>query len=469
MDYSGDSFIQNRTFDEIEVGASSELIRVLRAEDIYLFAAISGDINPTHLDPEYAQEGQFRDIVGHSLWSTTLLSAIFGNEFPGPGTVYVAQNLNFWRPATVGDTVTVTVICREKIEHNHHIIFDCKAVNQSSVKIMDGTAEVIAPTYRIRRPRVLPPAVHVADREERFQRLLAISEGLPPVEIAVIFPCDPDSLRGPLSAADLGLVKPILVGPDRKIRALAEEQSIDIKGVRIINAADRFTAANVGVSLARDEGIALMKGALSTSELMSPVVARDSGLLGTRRISHVYYASVPGYYKPLLVTDAAVNLSPSLAHKRDIIQNAIDLAHILGVEEPKVAVLAATDQINPKMPSTIDAKALCIMAKNGEITGGIVDGPLAFDEDISVRAARIKCVDSPVAGAADILAAPNVETAGVIAKQLEYFSGALMGGIVLGAKAPIVLTSRAYTAQTRMVSCAIAQLIYHHNREALNK
>jgi phosphate acetyltransferase len=468
MSHSGDPFIQNRTFDEIETGDSAQLTRTLRTADIQLFAAISGDINPTHLDTEFAQAGQFRDIVGHSLWGGTLVSAILGTEFPGPGTVYVSQSFNFWRPVTVGDTITLSVTCREKHEHNHHIVFDCKAVNQSGVKVMDGCAEVAAPTQRIRRPRVLPPEIHIADREERFRRMLSFADGLPPIRIAVACPCDAESLRGPLQAAVLGLVTPILVGPDRGIRALAEEQMLDLKGIRIINAPDGAAAAGIAVALCRDEGVsALMKGSLRTRDLMRAVLSKTAGLRGARRISHVAVASVPAYPKLLLVTDAAINIAPSLEEKASIIQNAIDLAAMMGIVCPKVAILAATDAVNSKMPATLDAAALCEMAARGEIQGGLLAGPLAFDKAVSPRAARIKGIDSPVAGEADILAVPGIESGNIVVRQLEYLADALMGGIVLGASVPIVLTARADTAQTRTVSCAIAQLIHHHNsREA---
>ncbi|MDR3214408.1 MAG: bifunctional enoyl-CoA hydratase/phosphate acetyltransferase [Azoarcus sp.] len=470
MNHSGNSFIQNRTFDEIEVGDSAQLIRPLRTADIQLFAAISGDINPTHLDPEFAQSGQFRDIVGHSLWGGTLVSAILGTEFPGPGTVYVSQSFNFWRPVTVGDTLTISVTCREKHEHNHHLVFECRAVNQSGVKVMDGYAEVAAPTQRIRRPKVLPPEVKIADREERFRRMLSLTDGLPPIQIAVASPCDADSLRGPLQAAVTGLVTPILVGPDRKIRALAEEQMLDLKGIRIINVQDDNAAADVAVALCRDEGVsALMKGSLSTRDLMRAALSKTTGLRGARRISHVAVASVPAYPKLLLVTDAAINIAPTLEEKADIIQNAIDLAHMMGLSEPRVAILAATDVVDPKMPATLDAAALCEMAERGRIQGGLLAGPLAFDKAVSPRAAGIKGIRSPVAGEADILVVPSIEAGNIVARQLEYLADALMGGIVLGAKVPIVLTTRADTAQTRTVSCAIAQLIHHHKtREANN-
>ncbi|MDR0717355.1 MAG: bifunctional enoyl-CoA hydratase/phosphate acetyltransferase [Azoarcus sp.] len=467
MDHPGEAFIQNRTFDEINIGDSAQLNRVLRNEDIQLFAAISGDVNPTHIDAEFAHAGQFREIVGHSLWCGTLISAILGTEFPGPGTVYVSQTFNFWRPVTVGDTLRVTITCREKHERNHHIVFDCKAVNQNGVKVLDGSAEVAAPVERIRRPRVSPPEIRVFDRDERFRRLLALTDGMPPVQIAVAWPCDADTLRAPLQAAAAGLVTPMLVGPERRIRALAGEIGLDLKGARIFNEDNEQIAIATAIALCRDGGVgALMKGSLHTGHFMSAVVSKASELRGARRISHAFLASVPAYPKLLLITDAAVNIAPTLEEKADIIRNAIELSRMTGVPEPRVAILAAVETVDPRMPATLDAAELCKMAGRGQIAGGTLDGPLAFDNAIAPGAARARGLRSQVAGEADILVAPGIESGNMIARQLEHLSSALMGGIVLGARVPIVLSSRADTAQARIVSCAIAQLINHHSREA---
>ncbi len=227
--------IQNRTFDEIQVGDFAQLVRTLRPEDIHLFAAMSGDVNPTHVDLEYARSSQFREVVGHSMWGSTLISTVLGTEFPGPGTVYVSQGLNFWRPITIGDTLTITVTCKEKFEHNHHVILDCLAVNQDGLKVIDGIAEVMAPTEKIARPRVVLPEVTISDRELRYRHLLSVSSGLSPIPIAVVHPCDRESLLGPVQAARAGLVDPILVGPEARIRAVAEENEIDVKGFRIVD------------------------------------------------------------------------------------------------------------------------------------------------------------------------------------------------------------------------------------------
>ncbi|THF62976.1 bifunctional enoyl-CoA hydratase/phosphate acetyltransferase [Pseudothauera nasutitermitis] len=468
MEHAVQQFIENRTFDEIQVGDIAQLVRTLKPEDIHLFAVMSGDVNPTHVDPEFARSSQFREVVGHSMWGSTLISTVLGTEFPGPGTVYVSQGLNFWRPITIGDTLTITVTCREKHDHNHHIIFDCLAVNQDGLKVIDGNAEVLAPTEKIKRARVNLPAVTISDRELRYRHLLSISTGLAPIPIAVAHPCDSESLRGPVQAAQAGLVDPILVGPEAKIRAVAEEHNIDIKGFRIVDVAHSHASAETAVGLCRD-GVAeaLMKGSLHTDELMGAVVSREGGLRTARRISHVFLADVPTYPHPLLITDAAINIEPTLEVKVDIIQNAIDLAHVLGLPEPKVAILSAVETVTPKIRSTIEAAALCKMADRGQIKGGLLDGPLAFDNAVSLVAAKTKGIRSVVAGNADILVVPDLESGNMVAKQLEYLASALMAGVVLGARVPIVLTSRADTAETRAASCAIVQLMAHKKREAM--
>jgi len=468
VERSAQQYIQNRTFDEIQRGDFAQLVRTLRPEDIHLFAVMSGDVNPTHVDPEFARSSQFREVVGHSMWGSTLISSVLGTEFPGPGTVYVSQNLNFWRPITIGDTLTITVTCREKYEHNHHIVFDCVAVNQDGLKVIDGTAEVAAPTEKIKRPRVHLPDVTISDRELRYSHLLSISAGLSPIPIAVAHPCDKESLAGPVQAAAAGLVTPILVGPEAKIRAVAEEHGLDISRFEIVNTAHSHESAQVAVALCRSgKAEALMKGSLHTDELMGAVVARETGLRTGRRISHVFLADVPTYPHPLMITDAAITIEPTLEDKVHIIQNAIDLAHVLGLTEPKVAILAAVETVNPKMRSTIEAAALCKMADRGQIKGGLLDGPLAFDNAVSLVAAKTKGIRSAVAGNADILVVPDLEAGNMVAKQLEYLADALMAGVVLGARVPIVLTSRADTAETRAASCAVVQLMAHRKREAL--
>jgi phosphate acetyltransferase len=306
----------------------------------------------------------------------------------------------------------------------------------------------------------------LADKKERLQRLIRRTRDIPPIPVAVAYPCDKESLRGPLMAAEADIIHPILVGPEAKIRAVAEEFSLDLKSFRIVNTRDSIDAANTAVALTRDgESGALMKGSLHTDELMGAVVTRANNFRTNRRISHVFIMDVPTYPRLMLITDAAVNIAPSLEEKADIIQNAIDLGKVLGISTPKVAILAAVETVNPKMPATLDAAALCKMADRGQIKGGLLDGPLAFDNAVSPEAAAIKGIVSSVAGQADIFMVPNLEVGNVLFKQLEYLANALTAGVVLGAKAPVILTSRADSAETRTASCVIAALIAHANRQ----
>ncbi|MGH6942993.1 MAG: phosphate acetyltransferase, partial [Geminicoccaceae bacterium] len=274
------------------------------------------------------------------------------------------------------------------------------------------------------------------------------------------------SLRAAIEAADADLIQPILVGPEAKIRGVAEQFGLDISPYRLVDAPHSHAAAAKAVEIVR-EGRAetLMKGSLHTDELMAEVVRKEGGLRTERRISHVFVMDVPTYPKPLAITDAAINIFPDLETKRDIVQNAIDMAHALGIELPKVAILSAVETVTPKIPSTIDAAALCKMAERGQITGGLLDGPLAFDNAISKEAARIKGIRSEVAGDAGILVVPDLEAGNMLAKQLSFLANADAAGIVLGARVPIILTSRADTVRARMASCAVAVLLAHARRQ----
>jgi phosphate acetyltransferase len=459
-------YIENRVYDEIKEGDTSTLIRTLRPEDIQMYAILSGDMNPTHVDPEYARSSQFREVVAHGMWGGMLFSNVLGTQFPGPGTHYIDQSLHFEHSVRVGDTLTVTVTCKRKFDHNHHIIFDCDCKNQDGERVIHGTAEVIAPTEKIKRAKIALPEIKLsATKSSRYEHLLEITRGLSAIPMAVIHPCDGESLKGALQARDRGLIDPTLVGPEDKIRALAEELKLDLHGCTFLNVPHSHASAESGVALAREGAVeALMKGSLHTDELMSEVVDKATGLRTERRISHVFMMDVPTYPRPLLITDAAINVAPDLVTKIDIVQNAIDLALSLKIKDPKVAILAAVETVNPKMIATLDAAALCKMADRGQIKGGLLDGPLAFDNAISVVAARTKGIKSVVAGQADILLVPDIESGNMLAKQLEYLADALGAGIVLGARVPIVLTSRADSAQTRTASTALAVVLAHARR-----
>lgn len=294
------------------------------------------------------------------------------------------------------------------------------------------------------------------------QALLDRCAGLAPVPTAVVHPCDPTAITAAVEAALGGLITPILVGPEAKIRAAAEAAGVDISQFRLESTPHSHAAAARGVALVRArEAMLLMKGSLHTDELMHEVTDAALGLRTARRISHVYLMDVPRYPRPLMITDGAINISPSLEDKRDIVQNAIDLAHVLGVTQPRVAILSAIETVNSRLPSTLDAAALCKMADRGQITGALLDGPLAFDNAISPEAAADKGIVSPVAGQADILVAPDLVAGNILAKQLTFLAGADAAGVVVGARVPIILTSRADPQQARIASCAVAVLMAH--------
>jgi len=295
---------------------------------------------------------------------------------------------------------------------------------------------------------------------EAFQRLIATVKGLPATPTAVAHPCDESSLAGAVDAAAQGIITPILVGPKRRIEATAEKAKLDISPFEIVDTEHSQQSAEKAVALVREaRATMLMKGSLSSDELLAAVVKRDTGLRTGRRLSHCFIMDVPNHPTVLVITDAAINIFPTLEEKVDIAQNAIDFARAVGITEPKVAILSATEKINPKLQSTVEAAALCKMADRGQITGGILDGPLAFDNAISREAARIKGLSGPVAGRADILLVPDLEAGNVLAKSLSFLMGADTAGIVLGARVPITLTSRADSVQSRLASCAVAALV----------
>src|SRR5271165_4207932 len=297
---------------------------------------------------------------------------------------------------------------------------------------------------------------------ERYERLLRTAQSLPPVTTAVAHPCDEVSLKGAVEAARLGLIAPILVGPSARIRDIAKRAGLDISGFPLKEAAHSHDSAAKAVELVREgKAEALMKGSLHTDELMGAVVARETGIRTARRISHCFVMDVPGHKDPLIITDAAVNIAPSLADKVDIVQNAIDLARALGAPEIRVAIMSAMETVNPAVPSTVEAAALCKMAERGQITGGTLDGPLALDNAINEEAAAIKHIVSPVAGRANVLVVPDLESGNMLAKSLSFLAGAAAAGIVLGARVPIVLTSRADSARTREASAAVMVLLAH--------
>jgi phosphotransacetylase/acyl dehydratase len=459
QDGTADIFIENRTFDEMIVGEAASLSHTVTQRDIDLFAVATGDVNPAHVDPVYAQTDMFHHIIIHGMWGAGLISAVLGTRLPGPGTIYLGQELRFLRPVSIGDTMTAKLTVREKKPAKGDVTLDCVCTNQRGETVITGTAYTRAPTVKVRRPRVALPYVCVG-RHDGMRAVLDRAANGAAVATAVVHPIDAASLLAAMDAASAGLIMPVLIGPAARIQAVARAAGVDISALRLIDAADGCAAAAQAVALARKGDVALlMKGDLHTEELMHAVVDSETGLRTTRRISHVYLMDVPDYSRLLLITDAAINIAPTLQEKISIVQNAIDLAHMLGIVQPRVAILAAVETVSGKMRSTIDAAALCKMADRGQITGGLLDGPLAFDNAINEAAAAEKGIISPVAGRADILVVPDLEAGNMLAKQLSFLAGAEAAGVVLGARVPIILTSRADSASTRMASCALAVLM----------
>jgi len=314
------------------------------------------------------------------------------------------------------------------------------------------------------------PEPSMKNKHEKYERLIALCKSLPPTSTAVAHPCDQSSLQAVVDAARAGLIAPILVGPRARIEAVAKQHGINISKLEIVDAPHSEASAAAAVALVREgRAEALMKGSLHTDELMGAVVRRDTGLRTARRISHCFIMDVPGHADALIITDAAVNIAPTLKEKVDIVQNAIDLARDLGMPEVRVAILSAMETVNPDVPSTLEAAALCKMADRKQITGALLDGPLALDNAISLQAAQIKKIDSPVAGRANVLVVPDLEAGNMLAKSLSFLAGADAAGIVLGARVPIILTSRADSVTTRLASCAVAALVAAARRASSSK
>lgn len=460
------AMIENHTFDELKVGDSATLKRTLTPKDIELFSIMSGDVNPAHVDAEYAKDDMFHKIIAQGMWGASLISTVLGTELPGPGTIYLDQTLKFMAPVVPGDTVTIIVTVKEKQPEKNRVDLDCKCVNQAGKTVISGIATVIAPTKKVRRERVELPKVALKEPEGTwYKALIKLKNDFAPLKTVVVHPVDALSLQGAIDAADEKLIIPILVGPRDKIQNAAKEADIDITSYELISTKHSNESAEVAVRLVKEgKAEAIMKGKIHTDELMEPIVDKVNGLRTGRRISHVFSMEVPNYFKPLFLTDAAINISPNLQEKKDIIQNAIDLFSGLGLGQPKVAVLSAVETVNEKIPSTLDATALCKMAERGQITGAIVDGPLALDNAISMESAHEKGIYSQVAGDADILIVPDLEAGNLLYKQMTFLSGAEAAGIVLGAAVPIILTSRSSDDESRRASCAMA-LVYKRNRE----
>jgi phosphate acetyltransferase len=453
----------NRTYDEISIGLSETVTRTLTATDIEALALAAGDVDGYHHDEKDPDDRPSAQAAA----AIAMIAGLLNRRLPGPGSTIVGTHFKYNGVCYIGDTLIATVTAKVKHKQGHRIEFEAVCRNQHGDTLVEGMATIAAPTKRISYTDLATPQL-ILRRNDGFGKLMKRCDTLPAVTCAIVHPCDAGSLGGAIEAARANLIVPVLVGPEAKIRAVARAEGIDISPYQIVSVEHSHAAAMKAVEMTRAGHVeALMKGSLHTDELMAAVVPSATGLRTARRISHVFVLDVPTYPRLLMVTDAAINIYPDLEVKADICQNAIELAHVLGIAKPKVAVLSAVETINPKIPSTLDAAALCKMADRGQIIGGIIDGPLAFDNAISVEAARTKKIVSAVAGVADILLVPDLEAGNMVAKQLQYLAGADAAGIVLGTRAPIVLTSRADGVRSRLASTAVLKLVAHDRRSRM--
>lgn len=451
-------FLENRTFDEINVGDTASLARTLTEKDIQVFAIMSGDINPAHVDIEYAQSDMFHKIIGHGMWGGALISTVLGTQLPGPGTIYIGQTLRFKKPVAIGDRLTVTVTVIEKKPEKKRVIFACECRNQQDEIVMEGQAEVIAPTKKIRRPKAVLPEINLRRRHSLFTEFVNHAKTLHKLKAGVINPVHEKIIAAVADAANAGFIEPILIGQKEKILVAADVAKIDISQYKLIEVEHSHQAISKAMALARNHEIGLIiRGGAISDELLKAMQKTDKGILTERILSYALVFDVPTYSKALILTDTCVNINPSLEAKRGITQNAIEFAHALGIMQPKVAILAGSDLVTSTMHSTIDAAALCKMAERGQIRGGILDGPLTLDNVISAEVARSKGINSSVIGDADILVVPNVETGNMLAEQLEYLADSRKAGLVLGGRVP-VLMSHINDISLSTVSSALALL-----------
>ncbi len=460
---SAKSAVRNTTWAELKVGDTASIERTCSVQDLILFAHVSGNLNPLMLPPA-GSAATNADLLAPSMWVGSLVSAVLGNILPGPGTLYRAQDLRFLGRVHVGDRVTVTVVCREKRE-TPVAVFDTQIVNAVGQIVCVGTAEIEAPAVsQVTESRDLPALI--VDSVDHFGALVARAAKLPPLKTAIVCPDDHNSLGGALLSARRGLIEPILIGDPERIKAAAKALDADLSGIAIEPIVDPHQAAARAVAMVLEGRVAaVMKGNLHSDILLGEVVKKDGGLRTQRRISHVFALDVPTLDEILYISDAAINIAPDLMTKVDIVQNAVDLARACGLDQPRVGILSAIETINPAIPSTLDAAVLSKMAERGQIRGAIVDGPLAMDNAIDIEAARTKGIASLVAGHANVLIVPNLESGNMLAKELTFIARAEAAGLVLGARVPVMLTSRADNDRARLASCALAQLYQYYRRE----
>ncbi|WP_103333009.1 bifunctional enoyl-CoA hydratase/phosphate acetyltransferase [Pseudotabrizicola formosa] len=450
----------NRTFDELSPGETAQLRRLITPDDLYVFAASSGNYNPMNLpNGDLDGDGQPEQMAA-GMFIASLVSAVLGTHLPGPGTQLRSQTLRFHAPAHAGDDLLCQVTVLDKQPDGTVRLKTEVTRPADAALILTGEATVLAPKVRFDRDNLHIPGL-IVQRHRHFDALIDRARPLPALPTAVVCPDDDNSLGGALLAATQGIITPILIGHAEAIHAAARALGADLSGVEVIDVpGDDTAAAAIACRLVHEgRALAVMKGHLHTDDLLRPMVDRDLGLRLGRKFTHVFLMDVPGLPEPVMVTDAAINIAPDLMTKVDIIQNAINLARALGID-PRVGVLSAVETINPAIQSSIDAALLSKMAERGQIKGGQVEGPLAMDNAVDMGAARTKGLTGGVAGRANILVVPGIDAGNMLAKQLAYISHAEGAGLVLGARVPVILNSRSDSPMARLASCAVAAL--HH-------
>ena len=450
--------LTNRTYDEIQPGDSAELRRLITPDDLYVFAVSSGNTNPMHLQDSDLDGDGHHERVAPGMFVASLLSAVLGTQLPGPGTLYRRQVLDFHARAHAGEEVLVRAEVLSKADGIVRLKTEVRRISDGAI-ILSGEADVLAPTEKFDRDNLEIPGL-VVQRHRHFELLLERARPLPALPTAVVCPDEANSLGGALLAAKESIIAPILIGNEAAIRKAAAEIEADLTGIEVIDVASDAAAAALACALVHQgRAAAVMKGHLHTDDLLKAMLDKTLGLRVGRRFTHVFVMDVPGQPEPLFVTDAAINIAPDLATKVDICQNAIDLAISLGMD-PRVGVLSAVETVNPAIQSSIDAALLSKMADRGQIKGGQVEGPLAMDNAVDMAAARTKGLKGNVAGRANILVVPGIDSGNMLAKQLSFISHAEGAGLVLGAKVPVILNSRSDSPMSRLASCAVAAI--HH-------
>ena len=453
--------IENHPFDTIKIGDNAELTRLCTEDALLIFAAATGNHNPMHL-PDQDVDGDGRpEAIASGIFVAATVSAVLGNLLPGPGTLYRSQSLIFHRSARAGDELRARVTVTALDPDGTVTLATEVARLGDDALILSGEARVAAPRRAISFDDSDVPGL-VVQRHRHFEALLKRAEPLPAMITAVVCPDEVEALQGALLARQHSIITPILVGEGARIAKAAARCGADISGIELVEAVGEAAAAQAAVDLVNaGRAQAVMKGHVHTEALLHPMLDHERGLRTGRRLTHVFVMDVPGLAHPLLVTDAAINIAPDLSTKKDIVQNAIDLAISIGIAVPRVAVLSAVETVNPAIPSSIDAALLSKMAERGQIKGGSVDGPLAMDNAVNLAAARGKGLRGAVAGRAEVLVVPDIDAGNMLAKLLIHLAHAEAAGVVLGAKVPVILSSRADSAMARLASAAVAAIHFH--------